>query len=376
MSANDPLIGTEIDGYLVERVIGRGGMGAVYLGRDSFLDRPVAIKVLLDRIAEDEELIQRFEREAKILAELNHPHIAQVYKAGRIDGAPYYVMEYIQGKPLDQLLDERGHLSGRTCVEYIRQVADGLRAAQRKSIIHRDIKPANIVITTNNTVKIVDFGLAKSFRDDTFKTTSGKLMGTPRYMSPEQGRGQPVDHRADIYSLGATFYHMVSGQPPFDSDNAMTLLMKHFNDPVRDIRQINTNVPERLCHIIYSMLAKSAHDRFQDYTQLIIALDNVFGHADGITSYTPVSEQILPAERARDRKRWMIGMAAAVFVILLSLPFVLKSRALQEVPVHSEAVAEEEEAIWEGERPSVKGTVGMLRDISRLQKELNEDAEE
>ena len=153
-------------------------------------------------------------------------------------------MEYIKGKSLSQMLAERGRLAGASCVRHIIEVAKGLQAAAECNIIHRDIKPANIMITDSGMVKLVDFGIAKAVGDDAFKTSTGQIMGPPTYMSPEQGKGRPVDHRSDIYALGATFFHLVTGQPPFQADNALTLMLKHFTEPAPEIKPLNPTVPD------------------------------------------------------------------------------------------------------------------------------------
>jgi len=321
MTYQDKYIGKKIEEYEIREFIGKGGMGAVYKGFDTTLNRPVAIKILLESSLDNPDMVRRFEREAKVIAEINHPNIAQIYKIGKIDNVPYYVMEFIRGKSLADILQEKGRISGSKCIDYIIQTAKGLRAAANHNIIHRDIKPANIMITEDGTVKIVDFGIAKVFRDNTFKTTTGTIMGTPRYMSPEQGKGGNVDLRSDIYSLGATFYHIIAGISPFDSDNPVTLLMKHFSEPVKSIKQFNAEVPDKLCNVIYCMMEKSPSERYQDYTQLIITLENLYAKREEITSYIPVIEQEeeTSLKQIKKRKLLLIGLAAIVLIFIISL---------------------------------------------------------
>jgi serine/threonine-protein kinase len=319
MPDQDAYVGRKIDEYQIESLLGKGGMGSVYKGLDTILRRPIALKVLAPGLAEDPEAIKRFEREARIIAEINHPNIAQVFRIGKVDGLPYYVMEYIEGKSLQQILAEEGRLTGSRSVKIILEAARGLKAAAERNIIHRDIKPANIMVTESGGVKVVDFGIAKAFSDDTFKTATGLLLGTPRYMSPEQGRGAAVDLRADIYSLGATFYHMVTGVPPFDSDNPITLIQKHVTEPVRSVTELNPNVPEKICNIIYAMLAKTPADRIQDYAQLILGLEAASGHATTLFTYVPqaqIGKPVDPADQRRARKI-LIGAAVAVVVLVV-----------------------------------------------------------
>ena len=327
MTNQDKYIGMKLDEYEVRELLGKGGMGAVYKGFDTALHRPVAIKILLDNALDNPDVVRRFEREARVIAEINHPNIAQIYKIGKIENVPYYVMEYIRGKSLADILSEKGRLCGSKCIDYMIQTAKGLRAAANHNIIHRDIKPANIMVTEDGTVKIVDFGIAKVVRDNTFKTTTGTIMGTPRYMSPEQGKGENVDLRSDIYSLGATFYHLISGIPPFDSDNPVTLLMKHFSEPVKSIKQFNSDVPDKLCNVIYCMMAKSPSERYQDYTHLIVTLENLYTSKEEITSYVPIIEQEenISPKLNKKKKLLLIGLAVIVLIFIFSLFFTPKN---------------------------------------------------
>ena len=366
MPDQDPYIGRKIDEYQIESLLGKGGMGSVYKGLDTILRRPIALKVLAPGLAEDADSIKRFEREARIIAEINHPNIAQVFRIGKVDGPPYYVMEYIEGKSLQQILAEEGRLTGTRSVKIILDAARGLKAAAERNIIHRDIKPANIMVTESGAVKVVDFGIAKAFSDDTFKTATGLLLGTPRYMSPEQGRGAAVDLRADIYSLGATFYHMVTGVPPFDSDNPITLIQKHVTEPVRSVTELNPNVPEKICNIIYAMLAKTPADRIQDYAQLILGLEAASGHATTLFTYVPqaqIGKPVDPADQRRARKI-LIGAAVAV-VVLVVLGMLFRGgpdKSKEETPARSpDAPMTRLDSIREG--------LKMRRDLEKIDKE-------
>ncbi len=325
MPSNDPYVGKKIDDYIVEALVGRGGMGAVYRATDTTLGRTVAIKMLPASAISDETAVTRFKREAKIVSNLNHPNIAQIYRIGEVDGCPYYVMEFIEGLTLEQILRDRGKVSGSRSIRIMLQAVAGLRAASKNGIIHRDIKPANLMITADDVVKIVDFGIAKNFADDSFQTSTGTVMGTPHYMSPEQARGLKIDHRSDIYSLGATFYHMVTGRPPFESDNPITLIEKHCNEPVLAIPQYNANVPDGVCTTIYAMLAKSPSDRIQEYGLLKLALENAL-QASTTTGGINASQKIkviseTPSMRAaredKSGKYWAIGIAILAFLLML-----------------------------------------------------------
>jgi serine/threonine protein kinase len=339
MGRDDKYLGRTIDNYEIVRLLGRGGMGGVFLAFDRTLRRQAALKVLADDAADDVELVKRFEREARIVAEMNHPNIAQVYGSGTIDGVPYYAMEFIEGQSLADMIQERGRLGGTECLEYILQAAKGLQVAAKHDIIHRDVKPANLMVNSRDVVKVVDFGIAKVFRDETFKTATGQVMGTPRYMSPEQGKGQKVDLRSDIYSLGATFYHCVTGQPPFDSDNAFTLIMKHIEEPVRAITDINPNVPEKVCHIVDGMLSKNPAERFQDYSQLIITLENAMGRSQGIKSCVSVGPMVAPIEvKPKSRKAMAATLVALGLVVLLTV--LAQKRSQEEGQADQETAAD------------------------------------
>ncbi|MFH0792998.1 MAG: serine/threonine-protein kinase, partial [bacterium] len=252
------------------RRLGKGGMGEVFQARDEPNDRMVAIKVLSKELLDDEEAVHRFMREARSLGEIKHKNIAQIYETGRKpEGGPYIVIEFIDGPNFDHFIKFETDFSYSRWLEWMIQASEGLEAAARMKVIHRDIKPANLMITTENVVKILDFGIAKVLREDTFKTTTGTILGTPRYMSPEQSLGQALDHRSDIYSLGASFYHILGGQSPFEADTPISLMMKHVSAPLTPLYVVNQKIPRDICDIIYKMMAKDPATRYQTYEELI-----------------------------------------------------------------------------------------------------------
>jgi serine/threonine protein kinase len=371
----DKYLGQILDGYEIAEKIGQGGMGAVYRAADKSLNRQVAIKILPEDALNDGEAVNRFEREAKVLAELNHPNIAQVYRIGRMDGVPFYVMEHIQGRSLAQMLAERGRLAGPSCVRYIVEVAKGLQAAARRGIIHRDIKPANIMITDGGMVKLVDFGIAKAVGDDAFKTSTGQIMGTPTYMSPEQGKGRPVDHRSDIYSLGATFYHLVTGRPPFEADNPLTMMMKHFTEPAPDIKPLNPSVPDSLCNIIYGMMEKNPAERTDDYAQIIVALENACGgEGDRIASceYASPPGRLL---RKMTRGHKLLAAAAAALVLLMAGLTLLRPSGGEDSLFSSPNDAELVKKQWspgDERRPGWQDMSGIVAGLKSIQDELDQ----
>ena len=265
-----------VDHYRVIDKIASGGMGTVYRAYEPALDRHVAIKFLSRELCRDSQIVERFDREAKAAADLQHPNIVSVFFRGRVQGRPYFSMELIEGESLADKA-KSGPLQPRYAISLMAQAAKGLGAAWRKKKLHRDVKPANLMVTTDNILKITDFGLAKALDSDSGGLTSANIVvGTPHFISPEQAQGLPVDCRADIYSLGATFYFLLSGNLPFEADTAMAVLVKHINDPLPSLHDLRPELPTALCATIERMMAKSADDRFQDYDELTSHLEAIY----------------------------------------------------------------------------------------------------
>ncbi|GAB4310818.1 MAG: hypothetical protein Kow0059_00440 [Candidatus Sumerlaeia bacterium] len=267
----------QISEYHILGLVAKGAMGEVYRALDPILNREVAIKVLSPRLMSDEDAVNRFQREAKATARIRHRNVAIIYGVGKTaDGLPYMAMEFIDGQPLSEVIRHKTELRYSQIVDILIQCCEGLQAARREGIIHRDIKPGNIMMLADGEIKLVDFGLAKIFRDESFRTMDNMVLGTPAYMSPEQSLGQQsIDFRSDIYSLGASFYHLLTGELPFDADNPVQLMMKHVNSPLRSINVINPRVPHDLSEIIHKMMSKDREERYQDYEDLIHDLKKV-----------------------------------------------------------------------------------------------------
>jgi uncharacterized RDD family membrane protein YckC len=272
-SAADGLAGTRLQHFALTRLLGRGGMGAVYYGTDLSLDRPVAIKVLALDIAHDPEIVERFEREARAQARLRHPNVGQIYFIGEDRGFHFFVMEHLEGPGLDSVLASGTPLPWTQAVDHTLAAARGLRAAFAQGFVHRDVKPSNLMLDNEAGLKILDFGLVKSMRGDAQLTRDGAIIGSPLYMSPEQGRGQVADHRSDIYSLGCTLYHMVCGRPPFYGPSPVGIIAMHVTDRPKPVRDLNPQVPQVVARIVERMLAKEPNDRPRDYDELITALE-------------------------------------------------------------------------------------------------------
>ncbi len=264
--------------YRIESLLGQGGMSTVYRATDPNLRREVAIKVIHPHLSRDPEFVRRFEQEAASIAQLRHPNIIQVYDFNHDDKIYYIVLEYIDGQDLKQRLKSSSD-SGRVftvkdAVTIMASICDAVAYAHERGMIHRDLKPANVMLTAKNQPVLTDFGVAKLL-DGLDHTATGAIVGTAKYMSPEQAKGERPDERSDIYSLGVMLYEMIAGRPPFDADTTVAVLMKHVNEPVPDIRQLHRNLPEDVVRILNKALAKDKRDRYQTAFQMAVALKSV-----------------------------------------------------------------------------------------------------
>lgn len=269
------LEGDRIGGFRVTGVIGKGGMGTVFKAHDEALDREVAIKVLSKQLSDDPDTVQRFKQEACSAARVTHPNIVHIYTRGEEDGRSYFVMEYVPGRSLGQEVQEQGKIPVERAVDWIRESALALEAAHRSGIIHRDIKPSNILLDAAGTIRIADFGLAKVVKADMGLTKTGMVVGTPFYMAPEQGKGGIVDHRADIYALGVTLYHLVVGRVPFEGGTPLEVMLKHVSDPIPVPKDTAIDTRPDLRRVLEKMMAKDPKDRYTTYDELIAALDTL-----------------------------------------------------------------------------------------------------
>ncbi|OYV96528.1 MAG: hypothetical protein B7Z68_05500, partial [Acidobacteria bacterium 21-70-11] len=226
---------SKIGHYTIVSELGRGGMGVVYKAHEESLNRFVAIKVLGEHLCTDPTFVARFVREAQAAAALSHPNIIQIFFIGEDEGRHFFVMEYVSGKSLLAMVREEGRIDNPRAAQFMLQAANGLAVAHDKGFLHRDIKPANLMVDERGLLKIADFGLALPQDAATRLTATGMLMGTPGYLSPEQCRGEAVDRRTDIYSLGVTFFELLSGHTPFHADSPLALLRKILEEEPPDI---------------------------------------------------------------------------------------------------------------------------------------------
>ncbi len=275
LSASTPYesrVGDKLAHYQLVEKLGAGGMGLVFKAHEAALRRNVAIKVLLREFVKDEQFLQRFQQEAQAVGGLNHPNIIQIYYTGEQNGIVFFAMEFVEGQSLESLLKGRGTISEKEALDFVGQAALGLRHAQQHGVIHRDVKPANLMLTHTGTIKVADFGLAKRVKQESSKialTAPHTIMGSPHYISPEQARGLTVDHRSDIYSLGATLYHLLAGRSPFQGDDPIGIMIQQIESPLPPIYKFNPTITPGTMRILNKMLAKNPAERYQTYDELI-----------------------------------------------------------------------------------------------------------
>jgi serine/threonine-protein kinase len=276
LSMEDSLVGQTLGGYRLTGRLGQGGMATVYKAYEPALDRYVAVKVLPQFFARDPIFVQRFRREAKAVAQLNHPNIVPIYSFGEAGGITYIAMQFVVG---DTLKHERGQqFNFADALRLLLPITRALAYAHQRGIVHRDIKPSNVLIAEGNWPLLADFGLAQMAEGSEKLTASGVGMGTPSYMSPEQGQGEKVDHRTDIYSLGIMLYELVTGDVPFRADTPMAVVIKHISAPMPPPRQVNPNIPDDLEALILKATAKSPADRFQSADEMALAMERVLNN--------------------------------------------------------------------------------------------------
>ena len=315
--------GTKLDGYEILGLLGAGGMGEVYRARDPALKREVAIKVLPSFVSQDPDRLRRFEQEAQAAAALNHPNILAVHQFGTFEGAPYLVSELLEGSTLRQLL-QRGPLPVRKAIDYGVQIAHGLAAAHDKGIVHRDLKPENLFVAKDGQIKILDFGLAKLMQrqpdpdgigpTQTKGTDPGMVMGTVGYMSPEQVRGKPADHHADIFAFGAILYEMLTDKRAFQRSTSAETMTAILNDDPPGISQIVQTAPPGLQRVVHRCLEKNPEQRFQSASDLAFALE-------ALTDPSSATEHagLGGGSQVFRWARWVVPSALVLAVVLIGL---------------------------------------------------------
>jgi serine/threonine-protein kinase len=267
MAISDTLINTLFDGrYRILRKLGSGGMANVYLAEDEELGRRVAIKILNDRHANDEQFVERFRREAKHAAGLSHPNIVSIYDRGEAEGTYYIAMEYLEGRSLKELISSRGPAPVSIAIEYARQILAALRVSHRTGVIHRDIKPHNVLVDGEGRLKVTDFGIARAGPSQ--MTEAGSIVGTAQYLSPEQAQGAPVSESSDLYSVGIVLYELLTGEVPFTGETPVEIAMKHLSRVPAPPSRLRPEIPHDLDLVVMRALAKDPEDRYQSADEM------------------------------------------------------------------------------------------------------------
>jgi serine/threonine protein kinase len=317
------LIGTTLGPYRIIEPLGRGGMAAVYKAYQPSLDRYVAIKVLPAHLTDEPGFAERFRREARAVAKLEHPHILAVYDYGQEGDLTYIAMRYVGGGTLKELLGKPLEL--HLVVDLIGQIAEALDYAHEHGVIHRDVKPSNVLLDRGNWALLTDFGVARMVEATQQLTGTGVGVGTPAYMSPEQGQGKKVDRRSDVYSLGIVLYEMLTGRVPFEAETPLAVVWKHANEPLPLPRSINPDIPEAMERVVLKALAKSAEDRFPKTGDLSKALSASLGEVVQSVEPRIGADRTRGETRTKQRAPWgltgrrLILLSAVTIAVLVSI---------------------------------------------------------
>jgi eukaryotic-like serine/threonine-protein kinase len=324
------VVGETIAGrYELEEVVGHGGMSTVYKARDSLLERNVVLKVLHQQYSEDEQFVERFKREARSVAQLQHPNIVTVIDRGEEGGRQYIVFEYIDGENLKELVVRKGRLDVRTTLEVGLEIARGLSFAHEHGLVHRDVKPQNVLLNGDGGAKVTDFGIARSLDVEHSMTQTGTVLGTSNYIAPEQANGRPVDAQTDVYSLGIVLYEMLTGKVPFPGENFVAVAMKHIQEPSPSVLDARGDVPLRVAEMIDRALEKEREQRFATMDAFADEIEANLAELDrgedgAVTMVVPAAQRLRQPPKSVSRVPLLIGLLgalaiAAVVVGLLTL---------------------------------------------------------
>ncbi len=338
--------GVTIGDYEIINRIGVGGMGEVYTAMQKSMKRIVALKILHEDLVSNEGYVQRFFREIRTLAQIEHPNIVRAIEAGIDKGIYYVAMNYIEGVDLKRHLDEGHVFTEKEALLITEKVATALKYVWEKhGILHRDVKPANIMLTNENEVKLMDLGISKRMKEQSVDlTVAGMMVGSPQYVSPEQARSDKnIDFRADIYSLGASLYHMLTGEPPFIKDNAMAVVACHLSEPVPDPRSKKKNISEETCKLIWKMMEKKPENRFSSWNELLVNISDIIQSLEntkGILSKKAVKagekikeKTVASADRLSKifiNKPFRLIILCLLLIILLSILYTIAKKGKEE----------------------------------------------
>ncbi len=282
----DNYVGKRLDGrYEIQEIIGVGGMSVVYKAYDNVDDRIVAVKILKDEFLTNDEFVRRFKNESKAIALLSHPNIVKVYDVSFGEKLQYIVMEYVDGITLKEYIQKQNAITWNDALLFTTQILKALQHAHDRGIVHRDVKPQNIILLSNGSIKVADFGIARFSRSDT-KTLTDTAIGSVHYISPEQAKGEFTDEKADIYSVGVVLYEMLAGKVPFDADNAVSVALMQLQEDAKRLTEINPDIPLGLEQICVHAMQKDPNDRYQTATEMLLDIEEVMKNPDTTFDYS------------------------------------------------------------------------------------------
>ncbi|MFL5951426.1 MAG: protein kinase domain-containing protein [Gaiellaceae bacterium] len=316
---------TIADRYELEELVGHGGMSSVYKARDSLLERHVALKVLHEQYSSDDDFVERFKREARSVAQLQHPNIVTVIDRGEEEGRQFIVFEYIDGENLKEHVVRKGRLEVRDALEIAIEVARGLAFAHDQGLIHRDVKPQNILLNGDGRAKVTDFGIARTVDVDGM-TQTGTVLGTSNYIAPEQASGQPVDAHSDVYALGVVLYELLAGEVPFPGETFVAVAMKHMHEPAPNLLDVRGDVPLRVAAAVDRALEKDPEQRFPTMdafaAELEACLAELDRESDGGETMVLPSARRAPQPR-RQVSRWPIAIGVIALLAIAAIAIAL-----------------------------------------------------
>jgi tRNA A-37 threonylcarbamoyl transferase component Bud32 len=320
------LLGTRLNGrYRLDARIAAGGMSTVYRATDETLERQVAIKLMNREVSADSDQLERFRREARAVAQLNHPHVVGVIDAGEDEGRPYIVFEYVEGETLKERIRRHGRLEISEAIAYAIEIGRALGAAHARHIVHRDVKPQNVLIDEEGSAKVTDFGIARTLEEDGL-TADGRVLGTTDYVAPEQALGRHVTGQSDLYSLGVVLYEMLTGEVPFKGENQVAVAMKHVRDALPDVQAKRPEVSAALASVLDRATAKRVEDRYADDAELIADLEDVLGietaRAGSATGEVTAVLKTLPSKAQRRVPLRVRRPALTALLVLAALALV------------------------------------------------------